>query len=118
MSSKTIPYTGDPYMFSFAWKGEEAKNTGIYSEHKAKLVAWARHYTDFWNESMAFCETVAPSFISTSHADFRGPSPDVELRYYHAVTGNNVTFADTMEVGRKIWNLQRAIAKEDWEVDP
>jgi aldehyde:ferredoxin oxidoreductase len=109
MSSKTIPYTGDPYMFSFGWKGEEAKTTGIYSEHKAKLVAWARHYTDFWNESMAFCETVAPSFISTSQADFRGASPDAELRYYQAVTGNKVTFADTMEVGRKIWNLQRAI---------
>jgi aldehyde:ferredoxin oxidoreductase len=98
-----------PYMFSFAWKGEEAKTTGIYSEHKAKLVAWARHYTDFWNESMAFCETVAPSFISTSQADLRGATPDAELRYYQAVTGNKVTFADTMEVGRKIWNLQWAI---------
>jgi len=135
MSSKTIPYTGDPYMFSFAWKGEEAKTTGIYSEHKAKLVAWSRHYADFWNESMAFCEWVLATFLkirsgpvklktqesdfsevmgidpvkAEPNTDFRGPTPEAELRYYQAVTGNKVTFADTMEVGRKIWNLERTI---------
>jgi hypothetical protein len=30
VSAKTIPYTGDPLIFSYAWKGEEAKKTGIY----------------------------------------------------------------------------------------
>jgi aldehyde:ferredoxin oxidoreductase len=135
MSSKTIPYTGDPYMFSFAWKGEEAKTTGIYSEHKAKLVAWSRHYADFWNESMAFCEWMLATFLKIRsgpvklktqesdfsevmgmepvkvepNTDFRGPTPEAEMRYYQAVTGNKVAFADTMEVGRKIWNLERAI---------
>jgi aldehyde:ferredoxin oxidoreductase len=135
MSSKTIPYTGDPYMFSFAWKGQEAKNTGIYSEHKAKLVAWTRHYADFWNESMAFCEWVLAMFLKVRPGpvklktqisdfrevmgavpvklqpgtDFRGATPETEMRYYQAVTGSKATFADTMEVGRKIWNLERAI---------
>jgi aldehyde:ferredoxin oxidoreductase len=109
LSAKTIPYTGDPYMFSYAWKGEEARTTGIYSEHKAKEVAWTRHYAGFWNESMAFCEMLLPEFLNRSKADITGPTPDAELRYYRAVTGKNVSFADTMEIGRKIWNLERAI---------
>ena len=109
LSAKTIPYTGDAYMFSYAWKGEEARTTGIYSEHKAKEVAWTRHYAGFWNESMALCEMMLPVFFNRYKADFTGPTPDAELRYYHAVTGKNVTFADTIEVGRKIWNLERAI---------
>jgi aldehyde:ferredoxin oxidoreductase len=96
-------------MFSYAWQGEDAKKTGIYSEHKAKQVAWTRHYAGFWNESMAFCEMLLPVFISASRPDFNGPTPDSEIRYYQAVTGNQITFAETMEIGRKIWNLERAI---------
>jgi len=42
-------------------------------------------------------------------ADFIGPTPDAELRYYQAVTGNKASFADTMEIGKKIWTLERAI---------
>ncbi len=109
MSAKLIPYTGDPFMFSYAWKGEEARNTGIYSMHKAKQIAWTRHYAGFWNESMAFCETQMPSLIARSKSDFMGPSPDIEMRYYRAVTGAKSSFADSMETGRKIWNLERAI---------
>ncbi len=50
-----------------------------------------------------------PVFVNRMNPDFNGPSPDAELRYYKAVTGKNVTFADTMKIGRKIWNLERAI---------
>ena len=109
MSAKTIPYTGDPFMFSYSWQGEDAKKTGIYSEHKAKQVAWTRHYATFWNESMAFCEMALPVFINSLTPDFNGPTPDAEILYYQAVTGNRTTFADTMEIGRKIWNLERAV---------
>ena len=40
--------------------------------HKAKQVAWSRHYSSFWNESMAFCEMFLP--------DLRGDSPEIETR--------------------------------------
>jgi aldehyde:ferredoxin oxidoreductase len=109
MSAKTIPYTQDPYMFSYAWQGEDAKKTGIYSEHKAKQVAWTRHYAGFWNESMSFCEMMLPVFILTSNPNLSGPTPDAEIRYFQAVTGSKSTFADTIETGRKIFNLERAI---------
>ena len=101
MSAKTIPYTQDPYMFSYAWQGEDAKKTGIYSEHKAKQVAWTRHYAGFWNESMAFCEMMLPVFINASNPDLSGPTPDSEIRYYQAVTGNKITFADSWRLRSK-----------------
>ncbi|MBN2321396.1 MAG: hypothetical protein JXR49_20120, partial [Acidobacteria bacterium] len=101
LSKKTVPYTDDIFMFNYAWKGEEAWKTGIYSPHKARQVAWSRHYSTFWNESMAFCEMFLP--------ELRGDSPDVEAMYYKAVTGKPDSFADTMRTGQKIWTLERAI---------
>jgi aldehyde:ferredoxin oxidoreductase len=101
LSKKTIPYTDDIFMFNYAWKGDEAWKTGIYSPHKAKQVAWSRHYSSFWNESMAFCEMFRP--------ELGGDSPDTELDYYRAVTGKPDSFADTMRMGQKIWTMARAI---------
>jgi aldehyde:ferredoxin oxidoreductase len=101
LSKKTIPYTDDIFMFNYTWKGEEAWKTGIYSPHKAKQVAWSRHFTRFWNESMAFCEMFLPELGSDS--------PEIEMTYYKAVTGKNDSFADTMRIGQKIWTLERAI---------
>jgi aldehyde:ferredoxin oxidoreductase len=109
MAAKVVPFAGDPLMFSNCWKGEEAKKTGIYSEHKAKMVAWARRYSGFYNESMSICEMMLPNFVGRSANGLAGPSPELEYRYYQAVTGNKKTFADTMEIGRKIWNMERAI---------
>ncbi len=101
ISAKMVPFSDDPLMLSNCWKGEEARKTGIYSEHKAKMVAWARRFAGFYNEAMSFCEMMLPSLESIS--------PDIEYRYYRAVRGDGKTFADTMEVGRKIWNMERAI---------
>ncbi|NLT66126.1 MAG: hypothetical protein GXX84_05935 [Acidobacteria bacterium] len=101
LSKKTIPYTDDIFMFNYAWKGEEAWKTGIYSPHKAKEVAWSRHYASFWNESMAFCEMFLPSLETLT--------PEIEMKYYRAVTGKKDSFADTMRIGQKIWTLERAI---------
>jgi aldehyde:ferredoxin oxidoreductase len=109
LAAKATPFTGDPLMFSNCWKGEEARKTGVYSEHKAKMVAWARRYAGFYNESMAICEMMLPNFIGASANGIAGASPEMEYRYYQAVTGSKNTFADTIETGRKIWNMERAI---------
>jgi aldehyde:ferredoxin oxidoreductase len=101
IAAKMVPFADDPIMLSNCWKGEEAKKTGIYSEHKAKMVSWARRFAGFYNESMSICEMMLPNF--------GGVSPDLEYRYYQAVTGNKKSFADTIEIGRKIWNMERAI---------
>jgi aldehyde:ferredoxin oxidoreductase len=109
MAAKVVPFTGDPLMFSNSWKGEAARKTGIYSAHKAKLVTWARRFAGFYNESMAICEMMLPNFVGKSASSMSGPSPELEHSYYQAATGNKKTFADTMEIGRKIWNMERAI---------
>jgi len=101
LSKKTIPYTDDIFMFNYAWKGEEAWKTGIYSAHKAKQVAWSRHYSSFWHESMGFCEMF--------HHGIGDNSPDMEVGYYKTVTGKNDSFAETMRIGQRIWTLERAI---------
>ncbi|MBN2061859.1 MAG: hypothetical protein JW882_15725 [Deltaproteobacteria bacterium] len=101
LSKKTIPYTDDIFMFNYAWKGKEAWKTGLYSEHKAKEVAFTRYYASFWNESMAFCEMFLPSIMDIT--------PEIEMKYYKAVTGRNDSFEDTMRIGQKIWAMERAI---------
>ena len=84
--------------------------TGIYSEHKAKQVAWDRHYTRFWKQSILYCDQsqMFPSFIEFAKA-YQGFTPEAEPIFFNAVTGKNITFAEGMEIGRKIWNLDRAI---------
>jgi aldehyde:ferredoxin oxidoreductase len=101
LSKKTIPYTDDMFMFNYAWKGEEAWKTGVYSPHKAKQVAWMLQYSSFWSESMAFCEMLFPELGSYS--------PEMEILYYKAVTGKKDSFADTMRTGQKICALERAV---------
>lgn len=104
MAEKTIPYTGDPFMFDY---GDGP--TGIYSEHKAKQIAWHRHYTRFWKQSAQYCDWVFPNFINAQASDFIGFTPEAEPWFYNAVTGDDLTFADGMEIGRRIWNLDRSI---------
>ena len=100
MAEKTVPYTGDPFMFDYA---------DGYSEHKVKLIAWHRHYTRFWKQSILYCDWVFPDFINAESSDLKGHSPESEPKFFNAVTGKNITFADGMEAGRKIWNLDRSI---------
>ncbi|MBN2321026.1 MAG: hypothetical protein JXR49_18250 [Acidobacteria bacterium] len=106
MAKKVVPFDGEPLIFSNAWKGEDAWKTGIYSSYKAKMLAWARRFAGFYNESMSICEMLLPNFMAGGSA---GPSPELEYRYYKAVTGSRNTLADTIEIGRKIWNMERAI---------
>jgi aldehyde:ferredoxin oxidoreductase len=50
---------------------------------------------------MAFCEMFLP--------EWEHGTPEVEIKYYKAVTGKDDSFADTMRIGQKIWTLERAI---------
>jgi aldehyde:ferredoxin oxidoreductase len=104
VASKVIPYTGDPFMFDYS-EGP----TGIYSDHRVKTIAWHRHYARFWIQSALFCDWVWPLFFSPNTADKSGATPDGEPRFFSAVTGRKISFADGVEIGRKIWNLDRSI---------
>lgn len=104
VAARVLPYEGDPFMFDY---GEGP--TGIYSDHRVKTIAWHRHYTRFWLQSILFCDWVWPQFFTPNRADKHGTTPEGEPRFFHAVTGKNISFVEGMELGRKIWNLDRSI---------
>jgi len=99
-----IPYEGDSFMLDYS-EGP----TGIYSMHKVKQVAWVKHYEKFWVGSNGFCGWRWPMCFTNNSADYKGPTPEAEPMFFNAVTGRNITFADGMELGRKIFTLDRAI---------
>ncbi|MFC2070613.1 aldehyde ferredoxin oxidoreductase N-terminal domain-containing protein [Chloroflexota bacterium] len=101
-AEKLIPYQGDPLMIDYS-------TANIYSEHMAKLVAWHRHYTSFYQEGLQLCDFVWPDTLNAYRPDHRGMTPDGELKFFNAVTGKNLTFVEGMETGRKVWNLRNAI---------
>ena len=109
LSSACPPYDDDPFMFDYSWQGEQAFKTGIYSEHKARFISWRQHYAMFYKESMLFCDWVFANLYSAGAKDGRGATPYAEPVLINAVTGKEMTFVDGIEVGRKIWNLIRAI---------
>ena len=103
------PFEDDPFMFDYSWQGEQAYRTGIYSDHKAKFVAWHQHYAMFYKESMLFCDWVFANAYDPRSENGRGATPQAEPVLINAVTGKSMRFVDGIETGRKIWNLKRAI---------
>jgi aldehyde:ferredoxin oxidoreductase len=101
-AEKVIPYQGDPHVVDYS-------DANIYSDPMVKLVAWHRHYTSFFQESLLFCDFMWPDTINPYGPNNRGMTPDGEPKFYNAVTGKNLAFTDGMEIGRKIWNLRNAI---------
>jgi len=92
---------GDPAVFDYS---EE----GIYSDGMIKVAAWQRHHTRFWIQSLLLCDWAWPNFVNYA-GEHEGLSPSMELGLYKAVTGNDLTFEESVEMGRRIWNLDRAI---------
>lgn len=95
---------GDPMCFDYS---EE----GIYSDATIEKVAWMRHYGRFWVQSMGMCDWLWPHLIeyASPTGDIRPATPDFEPRMYKAVTGIDITFEESLEMGKKIYTLDRAI---------
>lgn len=101
MAEKLSPYN-DPMMIDYS-------DDGIYSEAMAKTVAWHRRYTRFWKQSIGFCDWAFADFVNPYAEDNKGLSPDAEVRFFKAVTGQDLSFEASMDIGRRIWTLDRAI---------
>jgi aldehyde:ferredoxin oxidoreductase len=107
ITDKMVPFQGDMEMLNFS-------ESNIYSEHMAKLVSWQRYYTRFWKQSMLFCNNRWPDFVNIHRTDADTPigigaTGVVEPQYMKAVTGQDLSFEDGIELGRKIWNLDHAV---------
>jgi len=101
-AEKLVPYENNPLMLDFS-------TDNIYSEHMAKLVAWHRHYTRFWKQSVLYCDQRWPDFLNTKVPEYKGLTGEGEPKFFNAVTGKKLSFLDGMELGKKIWNLDNAI---------
>ena len=97
------------YWFDFSWEGKQAYKTGIFSKHKAEFVAWRQHYWTYYKESVGYCDWGYAKLFSAGHPKGYGHTPEAEPKYLNAVTGRNHTFQDGLEIGRRAWNLKRAI---------
>lgn len=104
ISRKVLPFAGDPFMFDYG-QGP----TGIYARNKTKTTAWSRRYGLFWKNSVGYCDFLWPSFVNVNAPGRLGATPEGEPRFFNAVTGQQITFVDGMEVGRRIFNLDRSI---------
>ncbi|HSW38532.1 MAG TPA: aldehyde ferredoxin oxidoreductase C-terminal domain-containing protein, partial [Acidobacteriota bacterium] len=82
---------------------------GIYSRHKAEFIAWRMHYWNYFKESVGFCNWAYAQLFSQAHPQGHGHTPEIEPKYINAVTGKNRTFDEHLEIGRRSWNLKRAI---------
>ncbi|MDR0843301.1 MAG: hypothetical protein LBP68_07785 [Acidobacteriota bacterium] len=107
--AKRTPPTNDPYWFDYSWEGDQAYKTGIYSDHKAAWVAWHQHYWNYYKESVGFCDWGYSQLYNQAHKEGFGHTPEIEPKYLNAITGRNHTFEDGLEIGRRAWNLKRAI---------
>ncbi len=101
VSSKTIPYN-DPHMIDFS-------EDNLYSIHMARTTAWLLHYSLFWKQSCGLCDNAFADFLNPYGPDNRGITPEGEIRFFRAVTGRNLSFAEAMELGRKMYILDRSI---------
>lgn len=101
-AEKAVPFEGDPLMLDYG-------TANMYSEHMAKLVAWHRYYTRFWKQSIGYCDWAWPDIANVYAPDNKGMMGEGEPRFLNAVTGKNLSFADGVEIGQKIWNIHNAI---------
>jgi aldehyde:ferredoxin oxidoreductase len=103
VSKALVPYENNPDMLDYS-------DGNIYSENIVKLVAWHRHYTRFYKQSVLFCDWRWPNLFNTYTPGNVGLTGDQgEPKFLNAITGGNLTFKEGMELGRKIWYLDNAI---------
>ncbi|MCL2883587.1 MAG: aldehyde:ferredoxin oxidoreductase, partial [Coriobacteriia bacterium] len=95
---------GDPMCFNYS-------EDGIYSDAKLKCVAWHRHYSRFWLQTMLMCDWVWPNLVEygPANGDPHGATHDFEPQVYKAATGLDITYEESIEAGHKIYTFDRAI---------
>jgi aldehyde:ferredoxin oxidoreductase len=101
IAEKCAPYH-DPRMIDFS-------NDNLYSIHMARTTAWLLHYSLFWKQSCGLCDNAFADFVNPYSPDHKGLTPEGEMAFFKAVTGKDIRFTDTMEIGRKMFALNRAI---------
>ncbi len=101
MGKKLVPFN-DPLMIDYS-------DEGIYEEPVVKVTAWMIYYGRFWKNSVLYCDWAWADLINPYGPNYEGMTPEGEPKFFNAVTGQDITFEEGMNLGRKIFNLDRAI---------
>jgi aldehyde:ferredoxin oxidoreductase len=84
--------------------------SNAYSISMARMTAWMLHYSRFWKQSCGLCDECYADFSNPNNTpSMVGLTPIAEPRFFQNVSGTALSFIDSMELGRKIYNLDKAI---------
>ena len=86
----------------------DQSRTGVYSIHCARLVSWHSRYVNV-KGSLQSCDWFPFDVFNRLREDGKGITPEMEERFYAAVTGESLSWEEALELGRRIWNFKRAI---------
>ena len=88
--------------------GDLSEN-GVYSIHMAHLVAWSTRYSKMYEDSSMLCDFNTPLLFEAGAVDGKGMTPEYETRFFNAITGMNITYDEGLDIGRRIYNFERAV---------
>ncbi len=86
----------------------DQSRTGVYSIHCARLVSWHSRYVNM-KGSFQWCDWAPFETFNDHRPDGKGLTPEMEERLYAAVTGQELSWEQMLEFGRRVWNFKRAI---------
>lgn len=81
---------------------------GVYSIHMARRTCWTQRLGNL-KSFLPWCERLPFDTFNKKTPDGKGISPEMEERFCHAIIGGKITWADLLEIGRKIQQFKRAI---------
>jgi aldehyde:ferredoxin oxidoreductase len=93
----------------------DQSETGVYSMGMAHYVSWTQHFSKFWRDCAMTCDqnNVWKNFAhDQGDADpnqAHGLMPDFFTKFFNAVTGMDITYEQGCDIGKKIWDFERAI---------
>jgi len=104
------PYSDDPFMFDYSWQGEQAYKTGIYSDHRGQICCLSSTLCYFYKESV-LCWRLGIRQLFQPRKPRTGEVPLLKQNLFSITRSpeKNLKFTDGIEIGRKAWNLMRAI---------
>ncbi len=82
----------------------------MYSDARLEAISWGRHWTRLWLQSLCFCDWGFPRInYNDPYGDYEIDIDDYGCKFYKAVTGKDMTREEFLELGHKIYTLDKAI---------
>ncbi len=105
VTDKMKPWVSGPEALDYS-------NENMYSDEVMQLVRWHMYYTRYWKNSTLLCDFRWADLFNTNSEDWTGATGSEkagEQVFWNAVTGEDISFNDGIERGRRIWHLDNAI---------